>query len=121
VAVPGRIIDLKGRPEIPAEPEFGVSEYVASVLLTARDHGSDARAAMNVRYDPTLVDALESSGHAAVEFDAESGIDDAIPTALAANPDADVLYQTGGFGIEPVIYVLGPDAPTVAGRLRDSR
>ncbi|MFB6083177.1 MAG: thiamine-phosphate synthase family protein [Halorientalis sp.] len=120
VAVPGRIIDLKGRPEIPAEPEFGVSEYVASVLLTARDHGSDARAAINVRYDPTLVDALEARGHTAVEFDAETGIEDAIPDALDATPDAEVLYQTGGFGIEPVMYVLGPDAPTVAERLRDS-
>ncbi|WP_336000041.1 thiamine-phosphate synthase family protein [Halorientalis halophila] len=120
VAVPGRIIELKGRPEVPAEPEFGVSEYVASVLLTAREHGSDARAAVNVRYDPTLLDALEAAGHSAIEFDAEKGIESAIPAALEREPDADVLYQTGGFGIEPVIYVLGPDAPTVAERLRDA-
>ncbi|WP_299264220.1 thiamine-phosphate synthase family protein [Halorientalis sp.] len=120
VAVPGRIIELKGRPEIPAEPEFGVSEYVASVLLTAREHGSNARAAINVRYDPTVIDTLESRGHTAAEFDAETGIDDAIPKALVATPDADILYQTGGFGIEPVIYLLGADAPTVAQRLLDS-
>jgi predicted fused transcriptional regulator/phosphomethylpyrimidine kinase len=30
-----------------------------------------------------------------------------------------VLYQTGGFGVEPVLYILGPDAPTVARTLRE--
>jgi predicted fused transcriptional regulator/phosphomethylpyrimidine kinase/predicted transcriptional regulator len=119
VAVPGRLIDLKGRVEIPAQPEFGVSEHVASVLLAAREHGSDARAALNVRYDPTLLERLEREGHSAVEFDAELRLDEAIADAIATQPDADVLYQTGGFGIEPVIYVLGPDARTVAETVRN--
>jgi len=119
VAVPGRIIDLKGRPEIPSEPEFGVSEYVASVLLTAREHGSDARAAINVRYDPDLLDGLEAAGYVAVEFDADLGVEDGIAAALESEPEADVVYQTGGFGLEPIVYVLGPDAPTVAGMVRD--
>ncbi|WP_136717918.1 thiamine-phosphate synthase family protein [Halorientalis salina] len=119
VAVPGRIIDLKGRPEIPAEPEFGVSEYVASVLLSAREQGSDARAAINVSYDADLLDALEAAGYVTVEFDANLGVEDGIAAALDAEPDADVIYQTGGFGLEPIIYVLGPDAPTVAGTVRD--
>ena len=120
VAVPGRIIDLKGRPEVPAEPEFGVSEYVANVLLTARANGSDARAALNVSYDSSLLEALEASGHVTVEFDADQGVEDGVAAALDAQPDADVIYQTGGFGLEPIIYVLGPDAPTVAGAVRDA-
>ncbi|MFB6164164.1 MAG: thiamine-phosphate synthase family protein [Haloarculaceae archaeon] len=119
VAVPGRIIDLKGRPEIPAEPEFGASEYVATVLLTAREHGSDARAAVNVRYDQSLVEGLEAAGHLAVEFDADAGVEAGLAAALEAEPDATVVYQTGGFGIEPVVYLLGPDAPTVAETLRE--
>ena len=120
VAVPGRIIDVKGRPEIPAEPEFGVSEHVAGILLTAREHGVDARAALNLRYDPDLVAGFGEAGYVTVEFDAEADIDAAIAAALADNPDADVLYQSGGFGIEPVAYVLGPDAPTVTGTARDA-
>jgi len=119
VAVPGRIIELKGRVEIPAEPEFGVSEHVAGILLSAREAGSDARGALNVRYDPTLVDRLEDAGHEAAEFDAEAPVRDAIADALRAQPDATVLYQTGGFGIEPVLYVLAPDATTAAERVRD--
>jgi hypothetical protein len=89
------------------------------VLLAARDAGSDARAALNVRYDPTLVDALGERGHVATEFEAEAPIREAIGDALRETPGATVLYQTGGFGIEPVMYVFAPDATTAAARVRD--
>ncbi|WP_122089657.1 thiamine-phosphate synthase family protein [Halalkalicoccus subterraneus] len=112
--VPGRIFDVKGRATIPGDPEFGVSEHVANVLLTAREHGSDANAALNVRYDPSLSALLSDTGHTVVEFEGEEELDEAIAAALKSEPDATVLAQTGGFGIEPVIYVLGEDAPEVA-------
>ena len=126
--VPGRILDVKGQPTVPAEPEFGVSVYVASVLLAARRAGSEANAACNVRYAPAVVDALADAGHRTVEFDVagessaadtagDRDLDDAVAEALA-DSDADVLYQTGGFGVEPIVYVLGPDAATVAERVR---
>jgi predicted fused transcriptional regulator/phosphomethylpyrimidine kinase/predicted transcriptional regulator len=118
-AVPGRILDVKGRATIPADPEFGVSEHVATVLLAARDAGSPARGALNVRYDESVVSALESAGHTAVEFDAEAAVETAVADALADQPDADVLYQTGGMGVEPVVYLLGEDAVTVAEWARD--
>jgi predicted fused transcriptional regulator/phosphomethylpyrimidine kinase/predicted transcriptional regulator len=118
-AVPGRILDVRGQVTIPGTPEFGVSQHVAGVLLAARQSGSDARAALNVRYDPDLLDALATAGHATVEFDAEADIAAAVGVALADQPAATVLYQTGGFGVEPVLYVLGPDAPTAARTLRE--
>lgn len=117
--VPGRIVDVKGRATIPAEPEFGVSAHVASVLLAARNAGSDARATINVHYDADLIEALEAAGHTPVEFEAETDLKTAIDAALADDPGADVLYQTGGFGVEPIVYVLGPDAPAVAESVRD--
>jgi predicted fused transcriptional regulator/phosphomethylpyrimidine kinase/predicted transcriptional regulator len=118
-AVPGRILEVRGRATIPGEPEFGVSQHVADVLLAARAAGSDARAALNVRHDPATVAALEATGLTAVEFDAEADLESAVAGAFMAAPDADVVYQTGAMGIEPIVYVLGPDAPTVAERLRD--
>ena len=118
-AVPGRILDVKGRATIPGEPEYGVSEHVASVLLAARAAGSSARGALNVRYDESVVEALEAVGDTAVEFDAEAAVDTAVADALADDADADVVYQTGGTGVEPVVYLLGPDAVTVAERARD--
>ncbi|SFR91866.1 hypothetical protein SAMN05216559_0979 [Halomicrobium zhouii] len=118
--VPGRIVDVKGRATIPAEPEFGVSAHVASVLLAARAAGNDALATVNVHYDEELVEDLESTGHTAVEFDGETtDLQTAVGDALADDPDADVLYQTGGFGVEPIVYVLGADARAVAETVRD--
>ncbi|MEF8882555.1 MAG: thiamine-phosphate synthase family protein [Halapricum sp.] len=118
-AVPGRILDLKGQAHVPSDPEFGVSEHVAGVLLAARRAGSDARATLNVSYDEDTVDRLEELGYWTAEFDAEADPEEAIADVLDDEPDADVLYQTGGMGIEPVVYLLGPDAPTVAAIVRD--
>ncbi|WP_247728338.1 thiamine-phosphate synthase family protein [Halovivax limisalsi] len=116
--VPGRIVDVKGQATIPADPEFGVSEHVASILLAARANGSDARAAANVRYDDAIQDALADAGHELAEFDESGDMEKNAGRAVAANPDATVLYQTGGEGIEPITYVLGPDPETVADSLR---
>ena len=118
-AVPGRILDVKGQATVPGEPEFGVSDHVASLLLAARRAGSDARAALNVRYDKSVIESLEATGYETVEFDAESDIESAIQKATEADPDADVLYQTGGFGVEAVCYVLGTDAAAVVEAVRE--
>jgi len=115
--VPGRIVDVKGRATIPGDPEFGVSEHVANVLLSARSGGADARAALNVRYDGQLVADLEAAGYDAIEFDPDAPTDP-IREAVESRGTDDlsatfVCYQTGGFGIEPITYVLGPDADSV--------
>ena len=121
--VPGRIFDIKGRATVPAEPEFGVSEHAASVLLATRDHGLDVRAGLNITYDESLIEDLAAAGHSTAEFDSEAS-EELAATIGDALADADltetfVLYQTGGFGIEPISYILGPDAPAVAGVVRD--
>jgi hypothetical protein len=126
--VPGRIFDVKGRATVPGEPEFGVSEHVAGVVLSARAGGASVRAAVNVRYDTGLVEDLRAAGHPCVEFDPEAPTDP-IRAAVAdyldeagtggLGPDRTlVVYQSGGYGIEPITYVLGPDAPTVARAVR---
>jgi hypothetical protein len=117
--VPGRILDVKGRATVPGEPEFGVSEHVARLLLAARAAGSDARAAVNVRYDEAILDRLTEAGLTVVSFDSEQETESAVTAAVEASPEADVLYQTGGFGIEPVIYVLGEDAASAAEVVRE--
>jgi len=112
--VPGRILDVKGQATVPNGPEFGVSEHVASVLLAAQAGGSDAHAALNVRCDDGMVDAFADAGLSAAEFDADDPVEAAVRATVDARPGADVVYQTGGFGVEPVAYLLGADAVTVA-------
>ncbi|MFC5277254.1 thiamine-phosphate synthase family protein [Halorubrum rubrum] len=121
-AVPGRLVDVKGRAMVPGEPEFGVSEHVATVLLAAREAGATARGAVNVRYDPDLVAALAES-YPTVEFDAERETREAVAEAVAAcaAEDAETLvcYQTGAVGVEPIVYVLAPTAPEAARVVRE--
>ncbi|GAB6878942.1 thiamine-phosphate synthase family protein [Halorubrum gandharaense] len=117
--IPGRLVDVKGQAMVPGEPEFGVSEHVASLLLAAREAGSGARAAVNLRYDPEIVDALDAD-HPTVAFDAERPTAEAVRDALGgADPDDTlVLYQTGAVGVEPIVYVLAPDATDAADIVR---
>ena len=123
--VPGRIFDVKGKTTVPGDPEFGVSEHVAGVLLSTREAGVDFRAALNVRYDPDIVAALAEAGYETIAFDSE-GPDDPIADAVAeqfGGGGADepfVLYQTGGYGIEPITYVVASDAPAAATVIRDT-
>jgi hypothetical protein len=117
--VPGRILDVKGRATVPGDPEFGVSEHVARVLLAARANGASARAALNVRYDDGVVADLTDRGLTTVAFDPERPLEEAVAAALADGVDPDVLYQSGAFGIEPVVYVLADDAATAAQRVRE--
>ncbi|WP_126663402.1 thiamine-phosphate synthase family protein [Haloterrigena salifodinae] len=116
--VPGRIFDVKGQATVPSDPEFGVSEHVASVLLAAREHGADASSAINIRYEPDLLSELTEQGHVTAEFDESSDVASSVGAAIEDEPEATVLYQTGGMGIEPLIYVLGPDAESVADTVR---
>jgi predicted fused transcriptional regulator/phosphomethylpyrimidine kinase/predicted transcriptional regulator len=119
-AVPGRLVDVKGRIEVPAAPEFGVSGHVATVLLAARAGGADATAALNIRYESELIETLEAAGHESVQFAAETDdLATTIEEALTAQPSARVLYQTGGFGVEPVLYILGSDAEAVVRTVRE--
>ncbi|QRV15580.1 helix-turn-helix domain-containing protein [Haloterrigena salifodinae] len=116
--VPGRIFDVKGQATVPSDPEFGVSEHVASVLLAAREHGANASSAINIRYEPDLLAELTEQGHVTSEFDESSDVASSVGAAIEDEPEATVLYQTGGMGIEPLIYVLGPDAESVADTVR---
>ena len=117
--VPGRLVDVKGRAMIPGEPEFAVSEHVATVLLAAREGGSTARAAVNLRYSPKLVETLAAS-HPTVEFDAEAETSEAVRAAVTDVEPGEtlVVYQTGAVGVEPIVYVLAPTAPEAAAIVR---
>ncbi|RQG90206.1 helix-turn-helix domain-containing protein [Natrarchaeobius halalkaliphilus] len=116
--VPGRIFDVKGQATVPTDPEFGVSEHVATILLASRRHDAPVSAAINIAYSPELLDRLVESGHTAAEFDESNDIVSSVGAAVENEPEATVLYQTGRMGIEPLIYVLGSDAESVADDVR---
>jgi len=121
-AVPGRLVDVKGQAMVPGEPEFGVSEHVATVLLAARAAGTTARGAVNVRYDPETVAVLGES-YPVIEFDPDKPVREAVEAAVRrseSGPDGEglVLYQTGAVGVEPIVYVLAATAADAARTVR---
>ena len=108
-AIPGRIYEMDGRVEVPANPEFGASEHVATTVLAAIAVDPDRRGAVNLVTDEAVLDAAEARGLDAMAFDAS--YDDRAArlreqfTERGAVPD--VCYHRGAFGIEPITYVLG--------------
>ena len=111
VGIPGRIIDVEGAVEVPGNPAFGVSGHVARVLLAARDAGSPARAAVNLRYHQQDLEKLDDQGHRIREISGGRPVIEAVGEAVTADPTVDVLAQTGAVGVEPITYILAPDAP----------
>ncbi|WP_123619621.1 thiamine-phosphate synthase family protein [Halorubrum sp. CSM-61] len=115
-AIPGRIYAVDGRVEIPANPEFGASRHVATVVLAAMAQDDGLRGAVNIATDDALLSTARARGLDPMEFDAE--YDDRNQRLLDRFASRDavprVIYHSGAFGIEPITYVLGETAEDAA-------
>ena len=115
-AVPGRIHDLRGRVNVPSNPEFGASEHVARTILAASAVDPARRAALNLSTDEALLGAARERGVEPLEFDA--GYEDRGDRLEAAFRERGevprVIYHRGAFGIEPITYVFGETADEAA-------
>jgi predicted fused transcriptional regulator/phosphomethylpyrimidine kinase/predicted transcriptional regulator len=108
-AVPGRIHAMRGRVNVPANPEFGASHHVATTLLAATSADPTVRGAVNLATSDDLLAGVPEGTTTAV-FDAEyenrrRRLDDLFSDGVPG-----VLYHRGAFGVEPITYVLGTDA-----------
>ncbi len=111
-AVPGRLYAMNGRVHVPANPEFGASKNVSAVVLAAARTEPSKRGALNLATSDELLSAAEDAGMRAVEFDPDRDERrDALAEAFADGVP-DVAYHRGGFGVEPVAYVIAEDAPS---------
>ena len=108
-AIPGRIYEMGGRVEVPANPEFGASEHVATTILAAMAVDADMRGAVNLATEDAVLAAAEERGLDTMAFDADYEDRGARLREGFAERGAvpDVLYHRGAFGIEPITYVLG--------------
>ncbi|TQQ80911.1 transcriptional regulator [Halonotius terrestris] len=111
-AVPGRIHAMRGRANVPADPEFGASEHVATTIQAVMAVDPDLRGALNLRTTDALLAAAEAAGVQTATFDAE--YEDRAERIEAVAGDGEgvprVLYHEGAFGIEPITYVFGETA-----------
>ena len=121
VAVPGRIVKVRGSAKAMRHPEFGASGHMARMLLLARTHDGSLRAAINLRYDGRMARVLRRLRLRVLEIGGYSGLERGDPTIgalrerLAGSKAAfDVVVDRGGRGIEPNVYFFGRDAAGVA-------
>lgn len=115
-AVPGQLFELRGAVKVPAPPEFGVSRFVAQVLLAVMRRDPTRLSCLNLAPDPALLDAARRAGLtvARVSSDMERA-----PADLRFEGGApDVFHHEGAFGVEPQAYFTGADAASLAARVR---
>lgn len=117
-AIPGRIFEMRGSVRVPAGPEFGASRHVAEVVLAVGQVHPSLRAALNVRWDDRVMAAVRSLAWTVLEFDAayEGRAARIAETLRRTRKVPNLVYHRGAFGIEPIAYLVGPDAGAVAKR-----
>jgi len=116
-AVPGRLQAVGSRVLVPADPEFGASQRVATTILAAMATDPDTRGALNLATSEGLLAAARDRGFDPLVFDA--GYENRADRLREAFRDRGsvprVIYHEGAFGIEPVTYVFGESAAEAAG------
>ncbi|MGQ0535195.1 MAG: thiamine-phosphate synthase family protein, partial [Methanobacteriota archaeon] len=123
-AIPGRIFEMRGRVRVPAAPELGASRHVGEVVLAVTARFPETRAAVNVAASERVLRAAFALGLSTAEMPARhEGRREGLAKVLEGLDAApDLLFHRGDFGVEPVAYVLAPDAPAAvakAARLAD--
>jgi predicted fused transcriptional regulator/phosphomethylpyrimidine kinase/predicted transcriptional regulator len=111
-AVPGRVHAMRGRVNVPANPEFGASEHVAGAVLARMTVDPGARGAVNLATSDALLAAARGAGFDPAEFDASyADREERLRSVFAARDDPPrVVYHEGDFGVEPITYVFGETA-----------
>jgi predicted fused transcriptional regulator/phosphomethylpyrimidine kinase/predicted transcriptional regulator len=112
-AFPGRLVELKGRVSAVATPDFGSSSHLAGLLLRIQKKNPEIRAILNIRWDAAVEAAAQKAkvrlhplkrhaGELAVRSPTTDGIDG--------------FVDPGDFGIEPSLYLVGPEPKAVVER-----
>jgi hydroxymethylpyrimidine/phosphomethylpyrimidine kinase len=127
-AFPGRIVRLGAGVARVAEPCFGASHHVASIILTAMAADPRVRAAMNIRFGDDILARARQRNLVVAGFDRtkepaevkaregsslEWGIGEAIRQAGRV---PDLIFDRGDMGKEPMIRVLGRDPAAVVAK-----
>jgi predicted fused transcriptional regulator/phosphomethylpyrimidine kinase/predicted transcriptional regulator len=121
VAVPGRIVRVRGRARAMLPPEAGASVHMARVLLLARSRHPVLRACINLRYDPRMAAAMRKAGLRALAVSGAALAEAEDPTVEALERELrssrgrfDAVVEQGGGGLEPNVYLFAEGAREAA-------
>lgn len=126
VGIPGRITTVYGYPKAVMPPDFMASSHMARLVLSIMKHDPSIRSAINMKYDPAIIEICEKLGLKTSSYDRSDepqevkeveggtipwGVDSAIKS-VGSIPD--IIYHRGGWGKEAMICLVGHDAVEVA-------
>lgn len=129
-AVPGRISRYRGTILVPGKPEYGVSRHIAVAILTAMSFDNRIRASANIAYSKYIEEAVKILNLTTSSFDrrlepsevkrveggtTKWGITHAIKVFRKGVPD--VIFDYGEHGKEPLTFVFGETASSVAKKI----
>ena len=125
VAIPGRIVRVRGQARSFMRPEYGASTHLAAILLEVERKRPALRASMNLRYDERMSKVLAklrvkplTMGHSYPE-DSQDKVLGALRARLSAPGSAgafEAVVDLGGEGVEPSLYLFDEDAVKVVRR-----
>ena len=128
-AFPGRIVRFKDSVATHSDPEFGVSQHVANIILTVVKFDPDYCSAMNIRYSKENIWQLRRKGFRVAHFDRRiepkrvkekegSSLEWGVGEVLRRMKRVpDFIYDEGDVGKEPMIRVLGKDPNEVVQKI----
>lgn len=120
LAFPGRLVEAGGRIVRPAPPAFGGSGHLARALLALRARAPLVGALANVRGGSDVLARARRLGWnvQAMVRPANAADEGVLLAAIAAGRKAvDAVHDPGAIGLEPCLYVAGPDAQAVAKKI----
>jgi hydroxymethylpyrimidine/phosphomethylpyrimidine kinase len=118
-AVQGRIVRLSGQPHPVGPVDFGASDHVARIVLTAMKFDPDIRSAANIRYTPEIIEIIEDLLLETCSFDRGNEppgtrtMDWGVAFCCRSGVP-DVIFDRGAVGKEPMVRILGRDPAEVA-------
>lgn len=115
LALTGRIVRVGQRGRIAGQMAFGASRHTARIVLAVLKFYPEYRCVLNLKYRPQYVTIAKEAGLVVESFSRANqppcenssmswGTADALKRAKET---PDIIYDTGGFGKEPMIRVLG--------------
>jgi hydroxymethylpyrimidine kinase/phosphomethylpyrimidine kinase len=120
-AFPGRLVRLGREVMKVSDPEFGVSQHIAKIILTAMRYDSGMRAAMNVRFSGEILARARKAGLSLGSFNRQeepawvksregSSLSWGVERVLKNSKKApDIIFDRGDLGKEPMVRVLAHD------------
>jgi XRE family transcriptional regulator, thiamine biosynthesis regulator len=125
VAIPGRVVKVRGQARSFMRPEYGASTHLAAILLEVERRRPVLRASMNLRYDEGMSKVLAKLRVKKLTIgrsyppDSQDKVLGALRARLSApggGGEFEAVVDSGGEGVEPSLYLFAEDATKVVRR-----